>query len=35
MTPAEPGQQGGQWGLWVAARSAAAHSRDLSIVSLV
>jgi hypothetical protein len=29
MTPAEPGQQGGQWGLWVAARSAAAHSRDL------
>jgi hypothetical protein len=29
MTPAGPGQQGGQWGLWVAARSAAAHSRDL------
>jgi len=20
MAPAEPGQQGGQWGMWVAAR---------------
>jgi hypothetical protein len=29
MTPAEPGQQGGQWGMWVAALGAAAHSRDL------
>ena len=29
MTPAEPGQQGGQWGVWVAALGAAAHSRDL------
>ena len=29
MMPAEPGQQGGQWGMWVAALGAAAHSRDL------
>jgi hypothetical protein len=29
MTPAEPGQQGGRWGMWVAALGAAAHSRDL------